>query len=92
MKHVVPHLWTFELVRKSKARMDAVTSEERERVRACSIQSEGFPHAFMSGQDHRVAQPVLSRRGANTHCSCFMAWTRLLHRSEQEMTRVDIRM
>jgi hypothetical protein len=33
MKLVVPHLWTFELVRKSKARMDAVTSEERERVR-----------------------------------------------------------
>jgi hypothetical protein len=33
MKLVIPHLWTFELVRKSKARMQAVELENRERVR-----------------------------------------------------------
>ena len=33
MKLVVPHLWTFELVRKSRARMEAIKAEERERVR-----------------------------------------------------------
>ena len=33
MKLVIPHLWTFDLVRKSKARMDAMAAAERERLR-----------------------------------------------------------
>jgi hypothetical protein len=33
MRWVVPHLWTFELVRKSRARMEAIQAEERERLR-----------------------------------------------------------
>ena len=33
MKLVIPHLWTFELVRKSRARMEAIQAEERERLR-----------------------------------------------------------
>ena len=33
MKLVIPHVWTFELVRKSRARMQAIEAEERERLR-----------------------------------------------------------
>jgi len=33
MKLVIPHLWTFELVRKSKARMEAVEAEQRDQLR-----------------------------------------------------------
>src|SRR5688572_3400035 len=32
MKLVIPHLWTFELVRKSRARMEAMQAEEGERL------------------------------------------------------------
>ena len=33
MKLVIPHLWTFELVRKSRARMQAIEAEERDGLR-----------------------------------------------------------